>query len=260
VLAPKDIPKSYLEWNKRHGAPFGRQLRFSVPNRWKGIELRLRGPFSIQPNSLARYFEFPWAYEQMSALPRGSRVLEIGGGLSGLQFVLARQGYQVVNIDPGMEAKGLGWPADIKQHQYLSKIFHAPVTLKPTVIEQAGIPPQFADAVLCVSTLEHLTPEDLEGVTESMKAILKPSGFLVLTMDLFLNLHPFTDQRKNKWGTNVDVRRFIDQSGLKLLRGRPAELYGFPEFKADAILARRHEFISDESGSALAQCLVAVPA
>lgn len=260
MIAPAAIPPEYKAWNDKWHAPFGRPVPFGGPLSWSKPFLWFRGPFAVQPNSEARRFEYPWVYQQVQQLPRGSSLVEIGGGLSGFQFVLSREGYQVTNVDPGMAAKGRGWPVTAEKHRSLSRLFRAPVTLIPTVIEKAAIPPKSIDGVVCISTLEHLTPEDLEGVAGAIKTILRPGGVLILTVDLFLDVRPFTDRPKNEWGTNIDVRAFLEKAGLKLKVGDPRQILGFPEFDRDAILAQRDRFIADVSGVALAQCLVASPA
>ena len=60
---------------------------------------RACGPFAFQWNTVTRTYEYPWAYSQVADLGP-SRILEIGGALPGLQFVLAKDGHDVHNVDP----------------------------------------------------------------------------------------------------------------------------------------------------------------
>jgi SAM-dependent methyltransferase len=257
MIAPAEIPRAYQQWNKRNHAPFGRSWPLGKRLSERRFARKFRGPFSIQPNSLARRFEYPWAHEQITELPKGSVIVEIGGGLSGFQFVLAREGYRVTNVDPGMAAKGLGWPAEVEQHRSLSGLFGGPVTLIPTVLEEANIASDSVDGIVCISTVEHLTSEDIAGVTREIRRILKPGGLLVLTVDLFLDIQPFASEARNKWGANVDIKSFLECAGLELTSGDRSQLVGYPEFDGQAILGRRGDFIADSSGVALAQCLTA---
>src|SRR5690349_1901188 len=139
MLAPAAVPERYRQWNIRHGAPFGRVIPkkriwdFFRPR--KSVE-RLRGPFSIQPNNTTREFEYPRAFEA-AQLKSGMHVLELGGGLSGFQFILDQSGCLVVNVDPGMEAKGRGWPCDPGSMQKLNQLFGTHVELRNTTIEDA---------------------------------------------------------------------------------------------------------------------------
>ena len=139
MLAPAALPDNYRQWNLANGAPFGRPIPrkrlldyFRPP---KSVE-QLRGPFSIQENNTTREFEYPWAFYSAEIKP-GMRVLDLGGGLSGFQFVLDKNGCDVVNVDPGMEAKGLGWPCDLASMKKLNGFFGTNVELRNTTIENA---------------------------------------------------------------------------------------------------------------------------
>jgi SAM-dependent methyltransferase len=258
VIAPAALPQEYERWNQRWHAPHGRSLPFGGPLSWSLPALWFRGPFAVQPNSDTRRFEYPWVYDQIHRLlPRGATLVEIGGGLSGFQFVLSREGYSVINVDPGLAAKGRGWVVTPRKHTLLSRLFRAPVKLVPTVLENAHLPAQSVDGIVCISTLEHLTPEDIEGVAQAIRRILKPGGIAVMTVDLFLNVRPFADAPKNEWGTNVDIRSFLDSAGLRLVQGERRELFGFPEFDQRAVSANVARFVTGAKGVALAQCLVA---
>ena len=58
------------------------------------------------------------------------------------------------------------------------------------------------------------------------------------SIDLFLNLTPFSARSSNEFGTNISVRDFVARTGLRIRVGKPEELYGFSDFRAEAIMAR----------------------
>ena len=132
------MPVLHREWNRKHAAPFGRTLYRWTRDMPVGVRLidatifkavpSLRGPFAFQPNNATREAEYPWAFYATPIAP-GLKVLEIGGGLSGFQFVLDRAGCQVVNVDPGMEAHGRGWPVDAQSIADLNRMFGTSVEL-----------------------------------------------------------------------------------------------------------------------------------
>src|SRR5256885_14909158 len=94
------LPVEYLEWNERWGAPFGLPAAQTVSLRQRLTEPRREyGPFAYQIFSGTRTFEYPRAYYAAGTTP-GMRVLEAGGGVSGLQFVFANQGCEGANADP----------------------------------------------------------------------------------------------------------------------------------------------------------------
>jgi hypothetical protein len=258
MIAPATLPAEYEEWNRRWHAPHGRSVPFGGRLSWSLPALWFRGPFAVQPNSETRTFEYPWAHDQVTRrLGPGSVLVEVGGGLSGLQFVLAREGYDVTNVDPGMAAKGRGWAVSPTKHRVLSRMFGGPARLIPTVLEDARISERSVDGIISVSTLEHLTQSDLEGVAASIRSILKATGVVILTVDLFLDVVPFTNRSRNQWGTNIDIRTFLEQANLELIFGDRHQLFGFPEFSAATILERRDDFLSGSNATAFAQCLVA---
>jgi hypothetical protein len=195
--------------------------------------------------------------EKIGSLPAHSTVLEIGGGMAGYQFVMARRGLEVVNVDPGMAARGKGWSISPLKHRILSRMYRAPVTLIPTTLQAAEIADRSIDAVVSISTLEHLPHEDLEGVGHAIRRILKPGGIGVFTVDLFLDLYPFTDARQNEWGSNIDLHAFLQRAGLELVEGNPKYLMGFPQFNPADVLSQRETFLrGGRKGEALSQCLV----
>jgi SAM-dependent methyltransferase len=207
-----------------------------------------------------RRFEFPWAYDKVQERRRSDAVVvEIGGSLAGLQFVLAQESWNVINVDPGLAAEGLGWEVNADVHRQLCDTLNAPVALRPTTIGQAGIPDGSVDVLLSVSTIEHFAQADIEEFAAHARRILKPDGVAVLTIDLFLDLSPFTSRATNEYGHNVDVRSLLTNAGLELVEGDVSELYGFDEFDADRVQSNLASyFIGDYP--AMAQCVVARPA
>jgi SAM-dependent methyltransferase len=259
VIARQVIPPAYLRWNRRHGAPAGRPgrrlggrlVRTTAATRW-------RGPFAWQPNNSTRAFEYPWAYDRTTARGSGLRVLEVGGGLSGLQWVLARAGNRVINVDPGPRANGVGWSLDRAEHGRLSRVFDAPVDLRETTIGAAGVPDRSVDVLLAVSALEHFSPQDADELADHLPRVLARGGVAVLTVDLFLDVEPFTSAAANRYGRNIDVRAFLERAELDLVHGDPGELNGFSAFRADAIQRALSRYLIGDY-PALTQCLVAAP-
>lgn len=257
MLARRDFPPAYHTWNHLWHAPHGRRSRFNWLLGDGALAARWRGPFAWQPNNDTRSFEYPWIHEQISARGKALRILEIGGGLSGLQFVLASEGHRVVNVDPGLEAKGKGWALDPNLHRRLARTYGAPVALEPTTIERATLKANSFDVILSVSALEHFAAEDLEAFSDAVPRLLQPSGVVILTVDLFVDLLPFSTRPSNAFGTNINLQTLLSRAGLKLIYGDPAELHGFPGFDARKILERLPEYLLGTGYPSLTQCVVA---
>jgi 2-polyprenyl-3-methyl-5-hydroxy-6-metoxy-1,4-benzoquinol methylase len=196
MIAKKDLPKSFRDWNARWAAPYGRTP--FLPG-WRLLlwsEARWRGPFGWQGrNNSTRVFEYPWAYHAVSRHGSDLRILEVGGGLSGLQFVLAIEGNQVVNVDPGQD--DLGWAYQSDLHRRLSRAFGVQVQLFDKKIDSLEVPPNSFDVLLSVSALEHFSDGDLAALAGAIKQLLKWGGIVVLTIDLFLDLKPFSNREEN---------------------------------------------------------------
>jgi SAM-dependent methyltransferase len=252
---------AYAEWNRDHGAPFGRRLprraiRLLGPR--NPVVLRYRGPYAWQTNSTIRRFEYPWAFDRIQRLGGGLVVVDVGAGMSGLQFTLARAQHRVIAVDPGMASKGRGWALDADFHAVLARTYHAPVDLRPTTIADARLPDASADVVLSVSAIEHFAQTDLDEFASESRRILKPGGHLVLTIDLFIDVRPFTSAAEsNQYGRNVDIAALLDRCDADLVQGEPAELHGFDAFDHETVLANVSRYMIGGGYPSLAQCLVA---
>jgi hypothetical protein len=253
MLARRELPEEYVRWNRAWAAPFGRYPAAVALLGPLGRRLRrARGPFAFQSNTSTRRYEYPWAYHQLTGLAP-SRILEIGGALSGLQFVLAKHGHEVHNVDPFLDYGRGDYDIDpVAEHAALNRAFGTRVVLHRATLPEAGLVGPFSAAV-CVSTLEHLPPEAIRATLEAVTSLLRPGGLVVLTIDLFLNLTPFCSRTSNVWGANMSVAWIEELLGYPMLAGDRAELYGYKEFCSDHILSRLEEFAIGASYPQLAQ-------
>ena len=238
------MPWRYHLWNLRWGAPSGRLIRAAISreqraSRWAA---RLVGCFAFQGNNTTRAFEYPWAFEALHVTP-GLRVLEIGGGLSGFQFVLDKSGCKVVNVDPGQEFHTSGWPLTVETVSRINRVLGTRVELKRCLLAEADLPSASFDRVVSISVFEHVPEPALESIFREVRRVLRPGGILVLTIDLFLNVVPFTAASANEYGHNVSVKWLVDASGLEMIHGSPEELYGYPQFRRDDIDKYRKRFL-----------------
>jgi 2-polyprenyl-3-methyl-5-hydroxy-6-metoxy-1,4-benzoquinol methylase len=257
MLAPSRLPDRYAEFNRKHHAPDGTFLRGRGGRFGRNrIRLLLVGPYGWQLNNSTRAFEYPWAHEQVQGLGRNLVIADVGASLAGLQFTLAREGHEVHAVDPGLNASGVGWEVDPTFHQLLAKTYRAPVQLHPTALDEAGVTDSSLDVVLSVSTIEHFGREDMASFAQSARRALKPGGHLVLTIDLFLDLIPFTDRERNRWGTNMSVAALIDTLDATIVVGERDVLYGFPEFDARRVQANLSQYLIGDYPT-LTQCVVA---
>jgi SAM-dependent methyltransferase len=257
MLARREVPPEFEAWNRKWGAPYGHGFGRAIKSVRPSIVRRLpqlAGPFGLQANNQTRFVEYPWAFHAVPLRP-GMTAVEIGGGLSGFQFVLARTGLHVINVDPGKDATGVGWRCDHTSIDRLNRSFRTRVMLESSTLEAAALPTASADVMFSISAIEHIPECELPSLMAEVARVLKPGGSVVLTVDLFLNLAPFSDQVENVWGRNVDVRALVESSGLDRTFGDESELNGYPSFNARAVLGKLGELYYGEY-PACAQLLV----
>ena len=266
MLAPRELPPQYARWNRAQRLGLALSV-FGVALRRSGLAraiaaspsaARMFGPFMWQPSNPARKYEYPWAFHTIKSLGSNLRIVEVGGGLAGMQWVLGSDGHEVVNVDPGLAAAGKGWNVPPAMHQRLSRAFGGDVQLRATTIGAAELADESVDVLLSISTLEHLTLDDVQEFCRHARRVIRRDGVAVLTIDLFLDLEPFTTSTSNRYGRNLDVRRLLTDSGLELVTGTPSELLGFPEFVPDAVQANVRNYTRGRY-PALSQCVVARP-
>jgi 2-polyprenyl-3-methyl-5-hydroxy-6-metoxy-1,4-benzoquinol methylase len=254
MIARRKIPLNFELWNRRYGSPFGKGIfQFKKAKkllRWKIFQY-FAGPFIFQKNNSTRTFEYPWAFYSASIL-RGMRVLEIGGGLSGFQFVLNKNGCQVINVDPGLDSFGYD---GVNSIQKLNRLFGTSVDFHNTSIIYFKSEINSFDRIFSISVLEHLDVQEIDDIMNYAYKLLKPGGLFIITLDLFLNVFPFTRTEKNRHGMNINVKNVIDIAPFKMIHGNTSELFGFVEFKTEYVLHNlEYYFLGDYP--ALAQCLV----
>ncbi|MEV6846617.1 class I SAM-dependent methyltransferase [Actinoplanes sp. NPDC051411] len=250
MIATSKLPEEYELWNARYGAPFGNTVENSldVRHRFDDEDPKRYGPFGFQRNSLTRIYEYPWAFH-IAELRPGMRVIDVGGWLSGFQVTLSDAGCEVYNVDPSVPEDSR-WTTTHRPnqsntardlHQRFLSFFDSRVTLIEKRLQEADLEPESFDRLFAISVIEHVDQQEAGDMVAAMRKLLKPGGRAVLSIDLFFDLPPFGVLERNYWGTNINVYSLVKNSGMELVHGDPAELYGFPEFDADRIAAKANQ-------------------
>jgi SAM-dependent methyltransferase len=256
------MPDEYATFNARWGVPFGLPEASTVSLVERLNRPRAEyGPFAFQLASGTRQFEYPWTFLTADVTP-GCRVLDVGGCVGGLQFVLALAGCRVVNVDP-LQESAAGWPSGSSRfpitpevHDRINQALGTDVTLIPKRLQDADLADASFDRVVCVSVIEHLGEAEARDTVAHIGRLLAPGGLFLTTIDLFLDLKPFGVLSRNGYGTNIDVAGLVRASGLELVGGDPRELFGFEEFDRDRIVAQLDELLVAPRYPVVAQTLV----
>lgn len=107
------------------------------------------------------------------AFPPESKVLDIGTGSGRDTRKLIAQGYDAIGIEPSLELIELA----LKHHPELSgKLFQGSL---PNLDEKYN---EKFDGVLCSAVLMHIPKENLFDTAFSLKRVLKPGGYLLISL------------------------------------------------------------------------------
>jgi hypothetical protein len=122
-----------------------------------------------------RIVEAPYAFRALSGLPTGARILDVGSAESTVALSLASMGYDVVALD-------------LNRYPFS----HPNLTVVESRLETWEPEPQSFDAILCISTIEHVgvgwygdepqTEFADRHALERLGEWLKTGGLLVLTV------------------------------------------------------------------------------
>jgi len=266
MILPNTLPREFLSWNAINKAPGGAlwwsllmrsrlrkylwQVRMKLPARL----LRTIGPFGFQANNDTREGEYPWCFFA-TPLEAGMTVVELGAGASGFQFVISRMGLTVKSVDPLVNPDtSIDWRFSESEYDRLNRVFGCEVEFMRTDLTEARLPTASVDRVFAISVIEHIPAAETQRLMREVNRVLKPAGRFVATVDLFLDLEPFTDRTMNAWGRNISVRSLVDASGLSLEVGERSELFGYPEFDPTVIRQHSDKFLI--CNSVASQCVV----
>jgi len=146
-----------------------------------------------------RAVEYPWVLRQLKLLKSGALILDVGCAESVLSHELAARKFRVVGID-------------IRDYPFKNKNTHF---IKRNVLN-TGLPDNIFDAVIMVSTIEHIGLKvygqkiiDDDGDIKALKElhrILKPGGYLLLTTPFIGNQPP----RITEFERNYNIQRLME--------------------------------------------------
>jgi SAM-dependent methyltransferase len=168
-----------------------------------------------------------WESEEWQAVTaaiglRGGRALDVGAGRGIASYALARDGFQVVALEP--DCSSLVGSEAIRA---LARETNLPIVVEERVSERLPFPDADFDLVFCRAVLHHL--RNLRETIKEFARLLKVGGTFfairehVVSRDsdlpAFLELHPLHHRYGGEHAYRASVYRdVIEQAGLKLIR------------------------------------------
>lgn len=130
----------------------------------------------------SREWEYPWTVLNMRPAA-GMRVTDLGcGGSPLLPYLGARHGCVGAGVDPVLRSTTggqtlRGFPREPEE------IYPAITWLRRSMAE-TGLPDASQERVLCISVLEHVTPQTARATMREIRRLLVPGGLALITTDV----------------------------------------------------------------------------
>ena len=240
-------------------APHPRDLRAATlssvidrhPDPLTLLALRLEGQRALGffPDHVPRVWEYPVAAGLiMEHLGAGSRLVDVGAGVTPLAPFLTGQGYIVDTVDPSEIHRG--WPPaqDWNEWGYLDYA-EAGLGHRSWNCTLGDLPESIVfDGAFSISVIEHIPAAMRRALLEAIALRLRPGGLMVLTVDLTRgavglwnrNLGQIVEE-PGLHGTFQDVITEGDSAGFELVRNDIVREWGEVEVDIGLIVMRRKE-------------------
>lgn len=220
--------------------------RHPDPLRLLALRLVGRDTLGFFPDHAPRLWEYPVAAGLvMEHLPAGSRLVDVGAGVTPLAPYLTRHGYVVDTVDPSDIRRE--WPPARDWNEWgFVDYAEAGLGNRSWNCTLGDLPETTAfDGVVSISVIEHIPATDRRALLRDIAQRLHLGGLMVLTVDL--SRGGFDLWNRNR-GQVVDARRhgtfqdIIDEgaaSGFELLRQDVVREWGDVDVDIGLIVMRR---------------------
>lgn len=158
-----------------------------------------RSSFGFFTSHFPHTLNYPWIVERVLRMPRESRVLDVGAGVSPVPLLLSAKGMRVTCIDSHPVIRKFPVAVDWNEWGYLdySALDTKIKSIHGSVLDYKPMDPY--DAIYSISVLAHMTHDAREAAVERSSRWLRPGGSLLLAIDLI----PACDFLWNRSGGKV---------------------------------------------------------
>ena len=146
----------------------------------------------------SRTIEYPWLIDKLTRLPAGSRILDIGSGISPLPIMLAERGMLLSCVDAHPRVRTRENSAAWNEWGFLDYAQYSPRIRSYHSDIREFQPDRKFDAVYSVSVLEHMPRTVWERTLDLLPAWLNPGGYVLLTLDLIPGSYALWNKSEGK--------------------------------------------------------------
>jgi cyclopropane fatty-acyl-phospholipid synthase-like methyltransferase len=148
-----------------------------------------RSAFDFYPSHFPYTITYPWVSERIAQLPEGSRVLDIGAGVSPVPLFLARKGIVVDCVDNSRYIRTLPPTPGWNEWGFFDYgVLHPNLSAHHCDITEFAPSGRF-DAIYSIAALAHMQRTIRENTLHRCRDWLQPKGLLLLAIDII----PSTD-------------------------------------------------------------------
>jgi ubiquinone/menaquinone biosynthesis C-methylase UbiE len=162
------------------------------------------------------YPDYRWEHDFVlrqvaNANAKPHKILDAGGGIGVLQVWLQRHGYEVHNADRD--------PQLVQKITAINVKFGTSIQPYATDLTKLPFTANFFDGLVSVSSLEHNKPEQFAAILKEMARVLRPGGYLALTIPVAATERETWDPRVHElWRWDPEVLRMaLDTNSLTSL-------------------------------------------
>jgi len=147
--------------------------------KWSELKYLSDKHFKWHTTHFSRKWEYPWVCSRLFELElQGKKILDAGAGMSPVALWAAAQGIDVITVDSGGQGgKGAG---------FVNYTWYDPLITSYQVdfANLCFLDDDSLSAVMSISVIEHVSADKRLAVWAEWHRVLKPSGRLILTLDL----------------------------------------------------------------------------